>query len=107
MLTRAVALMMEAAQTSEISVNSYQATRRYNPEDGHLHTHSRENLRSHRVHGLQYGEDIRQPSSTATFANSNGVPFELSFVRKCCIAGGSRGAASGGDTLYITRSVVL
>jgi hypothetical protein len=25
--------MMEAAQTSETSVNSYQSTRRYNPED--------------------------------------------------------------------------
>jgi hypothetical protein len=33
---RFIALMMEAAQTSETSVNSYQSTRRYNPEDGHL-----------------------------------------------------------------------
>jgi hypothetical protein len=30
-----VALMMEAVQTSETPVNSYQSTRRYNPEDGH------------------------------------------------------------------------
>jgi hypothetical protein len=29
-------LMMEAVQTSETFVNSYQATRRNNPEDGHL-----------------------------------------------------------------------
>jgi hypothetical protein len=29
--------MMEAVQTSETSVNFYQSTRRYNPEDGHLH----------------------------------------------------------------------
>jgi hypothetical protein len=29
----AIALMMEAVQTSETSVNSYQSTRRYNPED--------------------------------------------------------------------------
>jgi hypothetical protein len=28
--------MMEAVQTSEISVNLYQSTRRYNPEDSHL-----------------------------------------------------------------------
>jgi hypothetical protein len=28
--------MMEAVQTSETSVNSYQSTRRYNPEDSHL-----------------------------------------------------------------------
>jgi hypothetical protein len=41
------ALMMEAVQTSETSVNSYQPTRYYNPEDGHLRSHRRENLRSH------------------------------------------------------------
>jgi hypothetical protein len=27
-------------------VNFYQTTRRYNPEDSHLHTHCRENLKS-------------------------------------------------------------
>jgi hypothetical protein len=32
-----IALMMEAARTSETSVNFYQTTRRYNPEDSHLH----------------------------------------------------------------------
>jgi hypothetical protein len=31
-----IALMMEAARTSETLVNFYQATRRYNPEDSHL-----------------------------------------------------------------------
>jgi hypothetical protein len=30
-------LMMEAARTSELSVNFYQTTWHYNPEDGHLH----------------------------------------------------------------------
>jgi hypothetical protein len=40
------ALMMEAVQTSETLVNSYQSTRRYNPEDSHLHSHCRENLKS-------------------------------------------------------------
>jgi hypothetical protein len=33
-------LMMEAASTSETSLNFYQATRRYNPEDSHLHNYS-------------------------------------------------------------------
>jgi hypothetical protein len=28
---------MEAVSTSETSVNFYQTTRRYNPEDSHLH----------------------------------------------------------------------
>jgi hypothetical protein len=31
-----IALMMEAAMTSETLVNFYQTTRRYNPEDSHL-----------------------------------------------------------------------
>jgi hypothetical protein len=31
-----IALMMEAASTSETSVNFYQITRRNNPEDSHL-----------------------------------------------------------------------
>jgi hypothetical protein len=30
-----IALMMEAASTSETLVNIYQTTRRYNPEDSH------------------------------------------------------------------------
>jgi hypothetical protein len=33
-----IALIMEAARTSEILVNFYQTTRRYNPEDSHLLT---------------------------------------------------------------------
>jgi hypothetical protein len=38
--------MMEAARTSETLVNFYQSTQRYNPEDSHLRTHRRENLKS-------------------------------------------------------------
>jgi hypothetical protein len=39
--------MMEAARTSETLVNFFQTTRRYNPEDSHLHTRRRENLKSY------------------------------------------------------------
>jgi hypothetical protein len=39
--------MMEAVSTSETSVNIYQTTRRIIPEDKHLHTRRRENLKSH------------------------------------------------------------
>jgi hypothetical protein len=39
--------MMEAARTSETLVNFYHTTRRYNPEDSHLRTHRRENLKSY------------------------------------------------------------
>jgi hypothetical protein len=35
-----IALMMEAANTSETSVNFYQTTRRNIPEDSHLYSHS-------------------------------------------------------------------
>jgi hypothetical protein len=41
-----IALMMEAASTPETSVSFYQTTRRNNPEDSHLHTRRRENLKS-------------------------------------------------------------
>jgi hypothetical protein len=44
-----IALMMEAASTSETSVNFYQTTRRNNPEGSHLHTRRRENLKSHLI----------------------------------------------------------
>jgi hypothetical protein len=44
-----IVLMIEAANTSETSVNFYQTTRRNIPEDSHLHTRRRENLKSHPV----------------------------------------------------------
>jgi hypothetical protein len=43
--TVAIALMLEAARTSETLLNFYQTTRCYNPEDSNLHTHRRENLK--------------------------------------------------------------
>jgi hypothetical protein len=39
----------EAARTAVILVNFYQTTRRYNPEDSHLRTHRRENLKSYLI----------------------------------------------------------
>jgi hypothetical protein len=47
-LVQLFALMMEAACTSEGSVNFFQTTRRNNPEDSHLHYRRRENLKSHK-----------------------------------------------------------
>jgi hypothetical protein len=43
------ALMMKAARSSETLVNFYQTTRRYNPEDSHLRTQRRENLKSYLI----------------------------------------------------------
>jgi hypothetical protein len=45
-INRAIALMMAAGSTSETSVNFYQTTQHYNPEDSHLHSCRHENLRS-------------------------------------------------------------
>jgi hypothetical protein len=39
--------MMEAANTSETSVNFYETARRNIPEDSHLKTRRRENLKFH------------------------------------------------------------
>jgi hypothetical protein len=41
-----IVLVVDAAKTTETLVSFYQTTRRYNPEDSHLRTHRRENLRS-------------------------------------------------------------
>jgi hypothetical protein len=49
----AIALMMEAARTSETLVNFYQTTRRYNPEDSHLPTHRHENLKFYFTESLK------------------------------------------------------
>jgi hypothetical protein len=46
--------MMEAARTSETLVNFYQTTRRYNPEDSHLRTRRRENLKSYFLYLSDY-----------------------------------------------------
>jgi hypothetical protein len=42
-----IAMMIEAASTSEMLLNLYQTTRRNVPQDDHLHTRRRENLNSH------------------------------------------------------------
>jgi hypothetical protein len=44
-----IALMMEAARTSETSVDIQLRTRQYIPEVSELHTRRRENLKSHTV----------------------------------------------------------
>jgi hypothetical protein len=43
--------MVEAASTSETSVNFYQSIRRNIPEGNHLHTRRRKNLKSHIILG--------------------------------------------------------
>jgi hypothetical protein len=43
-IIRVIALMIEAAMTSETLVNFYQTTRRYNPEDSYLPTSARQSI---------------------------------------------------------------
>jgi hypothetical protein len=74
-IIRAIALMMEAARTSETFVNFYQTTRRYNPEVSHLHTHRRENLKSY-----FYQTDWHQTGATQKTAIFNPVLFILRLV---------------------------
>jgi hypothetical protein len=45
--TGSIALMMEAANTSETSVSFHQTTRHNFPEESHLHTRGSENLKPH------------------------------------------------------------
>jgi hypothetical protein len=49
-----IALMMEAARTSETSVNIQLRTWQYIPKDSELHTRCRENLKSHRKRLVLY-----------------------------------------------------
>jgi hypothetical protein len=67
------ALMMEAASTSEKSVNFNQTTLRNNPEDSHLHTRRRENLKFHRIYSsFRNGSRVPAPSS-----NMNRIKYRL------------------------------
>jgi hypothetical protein len=59
-----IALKMEAASTSETSVNFHLTTRRNITEDSHLHTRCRENLKSRRcVHSVKAVTSIYNPLS--------------------------------------------
>jgi hypothetical protein len=49
-IIKAIVLMMEAVGTSETSVSFYETTQPNIPEDSYLHTHRRENLKSHSDH---------------------------------------------------------
>jgi hypothetical protein len=42
-----IARMMVAASTAETSVNFYRTTLRYNPENSHLFTRRRDNIKAH------------------------------------------------------------
>jgi hypothetical protein len=59
-----MALMMETVSSSETWANIYQTTRRNIPEDSHLHTRRRENLKSEPISWL-----AEQPSVSLGLLN--------------------------------------
>jgi hypothetical protein len=79
--------MMEAASTSETSVNFYQTTRSKNPEDSHIHTRRSENLKSQEM--KRHLLHIQTPSlikiDAFTCGNNDGQIDEISrwFISKC------------------------
>jgi hypothetical protein len=63
-------MMMQAASTSETLVNFYHTTRRHNPEDSHLHTRRRENLKSY---FLIFCSTIRSRGSSGSIVSDYGL----------------------------------
>jgi hypothetical protein len=55
------ALLIEAASTSETSVNFYHTTQRNNPEDSHLYTRRRKNLKFHLTYIYWFWSFVSSP----------------------------------------------
>jgi hypothetical protein len=72
--------MMEAARTSETTVNFYQTTRRYNPEDSHLHTHRRENLQSCLFYVMYFPQYLTISDSSTAYE----IVYRLVLVNFSC-----------------------
>jgi hypothetical protein len=71
-----IVLVMQAVQTSETSVNSYQSTRRYNTEDSQFHTHRRENLKSYLYLKFDSSHTARKVSKTSRYENREKIKVE-------------------------------
>jgi hypothetical protein len=75
-----IALMMEAVQSSETLVNSYQPTQLCNPEDSHLHTHRRETLKSHNYFFIQHYLTSRENKTSSNDRITNEPTYWTSDV---------------------------
>jgi hypothetical protein len=62
-----IALMMEAACTSETSVDIQLRTWQYIPEDSELHTHCHENLKSHTIICLVTPDGIKKHLGSTSY----------------------------------------
>jgi hypothetical protein len=70
---------MEAAITSETSVNFYQTTRRNHPEDNYLHIRRRENLKSHHYEALSFIK-YRVSINYSPHSHSTHIAFSFTVV---------------------------
>jgi hypothetical protein len=75
-----IALMMEAARTPETLVNFYQTARRYNPDDSHLRSLHRENLKSYFVHDVE----LKYQLSNYQLLKKDSAPGVISNLKADC-----------------------
>jgi hypothetical protein len=69
---------MEAARISETLVNFYQTTWRCNPEDSHLRTHRRENLKSYVIKKVFRGHLVRRSGDERSFRDPRKPKLQFS-----------------------------
>jgi hypothetical protein len=77
--------MMEAARTSETLVNFYQTARRYNPEESHLHTHHRENLKSKLTECFKPWKLLEIQMLIISYVNSTCTCLSVTFLHMFCL----------------------
>jgi hypothetical protein len=68
---------MDAVNSSETSVNIYQTTRHNIPDDSHLHSRRRENLKSHQHIILTISIDVPEKYKIVAYVTSQGSDDEL------------------------------
>jgi hypothetical protein len=95
--------MMEAARTSETLLNFYQTTRRYNPEDRHIRTRRRENLKYYELRSfLELRTNCRR--FFVGFADIAKPLIQLNFAELSVASGGSAAFRSLKVIVHGTRS---
>lgn len=80
---RVIAIMVEAVSSSETSLGIFQTTRCHNPEDAHLHTCLRENLKYHSIKYSQLIRDTLNFSSILTSSSKRSYNFNFGRLYSC------------------------
>jgi hypothetical protein len=75
-MMKMAASIIRAASTSEMPVNFYQTTQRYNPEDSHLYTRRRENLKSNNSMMFRKASNFKSLNMCAfSYAPTSAIPL--------------------------------